>query len=309
MFVNGICSLGLFLLSQLPQAVALTFLPITGTYAPNAQIPIQWSLDGSEPGDGWDLWFKTGGVSIQLAAIPPLATAALVPFPGSNGTFQAMTGTTVFASSNEVDVQISTESITSTTTTTFSASVISDSSSSASGSGTSSFSGGVGSTAATSLPTSVAESASSGSTSSTTKSPHVSTREILSFFAALLAIFLLLLVAGVFYVNYEKRRDAAAANANPFDDDEKLIEKTPPFNPRAAPMRASILLPSQPSSTSSLPSDHSGRRSSLDLQVQTPGLVRPLPSVPRGGEQPPDRSLQSRRSQRRSVKAVAPAGD
>jgi hypothetical protein len=76
-------SFGLFLLlSRFPQASSLTFEPILGPFNTGEQVPIQWTLDDSEPADGWELWFGGEGSAFKLANIPPLVVSTAVPFPG-----------------------------------------------------------------------------------------------------------------------------------------------------------------------------------------------------------------------------------
>jgi hypothetical protein len=60
----------------------LTFTPIVGPFVAGAQVPIQWTFDGFEPANGWELWFSAGGSAIKLLNVPPLTLSTVVPFPG-----------------------------------------------------------------------------------------------------------------------------------------------------------------------------------------------------------------------------------
>ncbi|KAK7039693.1 hypothetical protein R3P38DRAFT_3349830 [Favolaschia claudopus] len=83
---------------------ALIFGPISSPLVAGDPISIQWVLDGSEPPNGWELWFGGDGSAIKLTEIPPLVNSTVVSFPGSNGRFRALSRLSLLATSEEVDV-------------------------------------------------------------------------------------------------------------------------------------------------------------------------------------------------------------
>ncbi|KAJ6566887.1 hypothetical protein B0H19DRAFT_715159 [Mycena capillaripes] len=241
MFFHRIHFFGfLLLILQFQQASALTFRPIVGPFVIGAPVPVGWTLDGSEPLNGWELWFDAGGSGIKLADIAPLTTSTVVSFPGSNGTFQGFSGPRVLAISNEVDLAFVTG------TATFSATVISGSSSFTSGSSSSA------SITATSppseSPSSVAESA------MPSKSSAFTTEALLGIVVGTLAVI---------------------ANAYPFDaaDVEKqLAKQITPFHAQAPPIfsppRVSSLLPPPLPTAVSASSSDLQRQAYLNSQLQ-----------------------------------------
>ncbi|KAJ7367457.1 hypothetical protein DFH08DRAFT_828570 [Mycena albidolilacea] len=231
MFFNQVHFFGLFLLlSRFPQASSLTFEPILGPFNTGEQVPIQWTLDDSEPADGWELWFGGGGSAFKLADIPPLVVSTVVPFPGSNGTFRGLSGIVVLATSNEVDV--ATSAVDTTATITFSASVISGPSSV-----TSSSTSDVGSTSPP-PPTSAAE------TAKPSRSSALTTEAILGIVVGTLAVIAALVLASIFLFVRRRRRAAAVAKAYPSETNEVdslLARRLPPFDfQRWPPPRISL---------------------------------------------------------------------
>ncbi|KAJ6561358.1 hypothetical protein B0H10DRAFT_2445649, partial [Mycena sp. CBHHK59/15] len=106
--------------------VALTFDPVVGPILAGTELTLQWTLDGSEPAQGWDIWFFASGSGVRLVSVAAPSTSVVVTFPGSgNGTFEALSGTQVLATSNEVDLALSTPAGNDSPTLTFSATVIS----------------------------------------------------------------------------------------------------------------------------------------------------------------------------------------
>ncbi|KAF7354011.1 hypothetical protein MVEN_01087900 [Mycena venus] len=239
LFFNQICFLFLFYFQQ---AVALAFAPIVGPYVTGAQVPIEWTLDGSEPANGWELWFASGGSAIKLLNVPPLTVSTVVPFPGSNGTFRGLSGTVILATSNEVD--LATSPVSPTATSTFSASVIS-------GSGSVISSNTVGPTTSPSpFQSSAAESA------APSRSSAFQTDAVLGMVVGTLAVITVIVLGSVFLYVHRRRRAAAASNAYPFDasDVEKqLARRITPFDVQAGPPPQESSFPPPPPRMSSLP--------------------------------------------------------
>ncbi|KAJ7729281.1 hypothetical protein B0H14DRAFT_3000104, partial [Mycena olivaceomarginata] len=238
MFFHQVHFFGLFLLlSRFPQASSLTFEPILGPFNTGEQVPIQWTLDDSEPADGWELWFGGGGSAFKLADIPPLVVSTVVPFPGSNGTFRGLSGIVVLATSNEVDV--ATSACGHNGNHNFSASVISGPSSV-----TSSSTSDVGSTSPP-PPTSAAE------TAKPSRSSALTTEAILGIVVGTLAVIAALVLVSIFLFVRRRRRAAAVTKAYPSETNEVdslLARRLPPFDfQRWPPPR--ISLPSARSSS------------------------------------------------------------
>ncbi|KAJ7663653.1 hypothetical protein B0H17DRAFT_1092422 [Mycena rosella] len=243
------------LLFHTQRGSALAFDPVIGPYVKGAQVPLEWTLDGSEPANGWQLWFVAGGSGIKLDNIPPLATSAVVPFPGSgNGTFQGLSGTLVLATSNEVDIATD-STVFATGTATFSASVTSGATSSAGAAASS-----TGTTAAQTLsPTSASES------SAASRSSSVTTNALLGIIVGTLAVIAIIVVASVSLFVHRRRR--VAEQRYPFapsDVEKQLVAKITPFNGESQPHSSSPPLPPPlPSRPSSRPSSGSPPTSSL----------------------------------------------
>ncbi|KAK7044400.1 hypothetical protein R3P38DRAFT_162791 [Favolaschia claudopus] len=105
MFSNRFFLFGFpYFLFLLQTSSALSFGLIPSPVIAGESISIQWVLNGSEPLNGWELWFGGDGSAIKLTEIPPLVNSTVVSFPGSNGTFRAMSGLSLLARSEEVDV-------------------------------------------------------------------------------------------------------------------------------------------------------------------------------------------------------------
>ncbi|KAJ7613835.1 hypothetical protein DFH06DRAFT_1369014 [Mycena polygramma] len=201
------------------KALALTFAPIIGPFAPGAQVSVAWTLDGSEPLNGWELWFDAGGSAVRVGDVPPLTLSTVVPFPGSNGTFQGLDGIHLLATSNEVDVTTPTlPTLSITATATFSASVISGSSASVvSGSSSSVSIFEAATSSATPSASSAAES------SRPTKASAISTEAILGIIVGTLAVIAVIVFASISL--FVRRRRRAATSAYPFEaaDVEKQL--------------------------------------------------------------------------------------
>ncbi|KAJ7257185.1 hypothetical protein B0H12DRAFT_1111377 [Mycena haematopus] len=248
---------GFFLLFlQCQQVSALTFAPIVGPFVTGARVPIEWTLDGFEPSNGWELWFNAGGFSTKLLNVPPLTVSAVVAFPGSNGVFQGLSGTTVLATSNEVDLAATGV----TATTTFSASVVS------------------GSATVTSVPS---RSSTAGSPTPS-KSSAFSTAALLGIAVGTLAVIAVIVLASVSLFVYRRRRVAATSRAYPFnaaDVEKQLALKITPFDPDARgpppPPRGSSL--PQPPPPAARPSQSDLRRQAY-LNSQLDKLEASLPS-------------------------------
>ncbi|KAJ7738729.1 hypothetical protein B0H16DRAFT_1569627 [Mycena metata] len=246
------------LLFQLHQTFALTFASIIGPFVTGAQVPVSWTLDGTEPANGFQLWFSATGSSIKLADIAPGVTSAVVIFPGNgDGVFQAFSGTFLLATSNEVDIAVTTVfSATSTSSTP----VFSTSSSSSLSSVTSS------------TPTSSA----AAESNSTTKSSAMTTEALLGIIVGTLAVIAIIVVASVALFIRRRRRSAAdGANAYPFepqDVEKQLAQQITPFDPQARlvppppPPRGSSLRRPPTSSSTTVPS--SRRQEYLNSQLQ-----------------------------------------
>ncbi|KAF7327060.1 hypothetical protein MKEN_00281300 [Mycena kentingensis (nom. inval.)] len=88
---------------------ALAFNPVGGPFSKGAQIPVSWTLDGTEPAGGWDLVFLSSNESVaaQFGIVGAASTqnSALVAFPGFEGIFQGRVGDSVLASSTLVNVE------------------------------------------------------------------------------------------------------------------------------------------------------------------------------------------------------------
>ncbi|KAJ6491903.1 hypothetical protein C8R45DRAFT_989884 [Mycena sanguinolenta] len=274
MFFLRIRFFGFFLLLfQCQQVLALTFEHIVGPYVQGAQIPVEWSLNGSEPANGWELWFNEGGSSVKLSDIPPLAISTVVTFPGSNGAFQGLSGTTVLATSNEVGLVAT--GVT-TATTTFSASVVSGSSSTT-----------LDNTSATPIVShsSAAESVAVSKTSAFT------TEALLGIVVGTLVVIAVIVLASVSLFVYRRRRIAAVTNLYPTENadvEKQLALKITPFNTDALgvspPPRGSSLPqpPSLPPPAKPPPSDLR-RQAYLNSQLQKLEVPPPNRSDPESG--------------------------
>ncbi|KAJ7029707.1 hypothetical protein C8F04DRAFT_1115683 [Mycena alexandri] len=229
MFLN--CFLFL-LLFQLHQAFALAFAPIIGPFVTGAQVPVAWSLDGTEPADGFQLWFSATGSSVKLANIAPGVTSAVVIFPGNgDGVFQALSGTFLLATSNEVNLATTVISATSTS----SASVISGSSS----------------TSLESVTSSTPTSSAAAESNPTTKSSAITTEALLGIIVGTLAVIAVIVIASV--ALFIRRRRRTAASAYPFeaqDMEKQLAKQITPFDPQARLVPPSLPLPPPPRGSS-----------------------------------------------------------
>ncbi|KAF8205310.1 hypothetical protein K438DRAFT_1964389 [Mycena galopus ATCC 62051] len=199
MFFNRFHFFAFIFLFRLRKSSALTFGPITGPYITGAEVQIQWTLDGSEPANGWDLWFDMGGSAMKVANISPQTTATAVPFPGSGGgTFRGLSGITVLATSNKIDAIPFTFSLTATAT--FSASIISGPSSvSSSASSQTSF------TSTSTLPPTSSLTAESA-TATSAKSSGLSTEAVLVIIVGTMAVIVLVVIAFVSFLIFKRRR-------------------------------------------------------------------------------------------------------
>ncbi|KAJ7473369.1 hypothetical protein FB451DRAFT_1558610 [Mycena latifolia] len=253
---NLIHCFGFFLLFHTQRASALRFDPIIGPYVKGAQVPLAWTLDGSEPAQGWELWFTAGGAGIKLDNIPPLSTSAVVPFPGGgSGTFQALSGTFVFATSNEVDTAVDSTVILSATAT-FSASIIS------------------GATPSAILPSNtVAQTpppTSSAAESTSAASSHVTTNALLGIIAGTLAVIAIIVFASILLFIHRRRRIVTYRGPVPVADVEKqLANAITPFSgqPISISRASSRSLPSLPPSAALLTAD-ARRQAYLAAQLQ-----------------------------------------
>ncbi|KAJ6479911.1 hypothetical protein C8R47DRAFT_1136393 [Mycena vitilis] len=261
MFFQRIHFLFLFvLLLHFQRALALTFAPIIGPFAPGAQVSIAWTLDGSEPLNGWELWFDAGGSAVRVGNVPPLTVSTAVPFPGSNGTFQGLDGIHLMASSNEVDVTtpiLPTLSITATAT--FSASVISGSSSSVvPGSSSSASILGAATSPATPSASSAAES------SRPTKASAISTEAILGIIVGTLAVIAVIVFASISL--FVRRRRRAATSAYPFEAAD--VEKQLAIAQQSTPFHMQDQSPSPPPRGSSRPRPPPNSRPSSEADLR-----------------------------------------
>ncbi|KAF7358939.1 hypothetical protein MSAN_01234300 [Mycena sanguinolenta] len=281
MFFLRIRFFGFFLLLfQCQQVLALTFEPIAGPYVKGAQVPVQWTLDGSEPANGWELWFNEGGSSIKLSDIPLLAISTVVTFPGSNGAFQGVSGTTVLATSNEVDLDATGVTI---ATTTFSASVVSGSSSIAPDSSS------VIPESTSAAPTVSHSSAAESVAVAVSKSSAVNTGALLGIVVATLVVIGVIVFASVSLFVYRRRRIAAATDPYPTknaDVEKQLALKITPFNTDALgispPPRGSSLPQPPPPPAKPSPSDLR-RQAYLNSQLQKLEVPPPNRSDPESG--------------------------
>ncbi|KAJ7500529.1 hypothetical protein B0H11DRAFT_2189407 [Mycena galericulata] len=228
-------------------ASALTFEPVVGPYAPGAPVQLEWTLDGSEPTDGWQLWFTTGAAGVRLANIAPRALSIVVPFPGSgNGTFQALSGVTVLATTNEVDE--ATPAGLPSATATFSPSVVSGPTNSA-----------------------VSSTTSPVASPSASKIPGTSTGALLGVIVGTLAVIAIIVVASISL--FVQRRRRARENRYPFapgdveKQQQQLSQRITPFNAQQRPpMRSTSLSP---------PSGDSRRQAYLNSQLQRLAVAQP----------------------------------
>ncbi|KAF7329831.1 hypothetical protein MKEN_00246500 [Mycena kentingensis (nom. inval.)] len=235
------CLLLLLLVAQC--TFALTFGAIGGPYATNAQVPLNWVLDGTEPINGWELWFGGGGRAQKLGNIPFGAVSIVVAFPGFNGTFQGLTGTTVLAVSSEVDaLSVPTTPIV-TATETFS---VSETSGTGTGQSTppvqspESTSGPDNTTTADSNPASVSQS-------------HT-TEALLGIIVGTLAVIAIIVVASIMLFVSRRRRNAKSVDTYPFAPED--VEKQLAIAKRITPFPV-------------LPPETSSSESSLDLTTIT----------------------------------------
>ncbi|KAJ7184716.1 hypothetical protein C8R46DRAFT_1300070 [Mycena filopes] len=270
------------LLFQLHQTFALVFAPIVGPFVTGAQVPVSWTLDGTEPANGFQLWFSATGVSQKLADIPPFTTSIVVLFPGNgDGVFQAISGTFLLATSNEVDLATT---VLASPTSTFSASVISGPSSSS-----------VGNVAASASSPSGPTSSPAAESNATTKGSAITTEALLGIIVGTLAVIAVIVVASISLFIHRRRRAAAtgtgSGGAYPFeanDVEKQLAQQITPFDPQARlvplrgrgpsvrtqtpappPPRGSSLVPLPNLSSTTLPSTTTSRRQAyLNAQLQ-----------------------------------------
>ncbi|KAF7345342.1 hypothetical protein MSAN_01911200 [Mycena sanguinolenta] len=243
-FVSGIrlTFFGLLFLFTFQKTCALTFLPINGTYIAGDQVELQWTLDGSEPANGWQLWFDMGGSAIKLANISPLTTATVTHFPGSKGTFRGMSGIAVLASSNEVDAV----PLSITATATFSASIIRDSSTLGSSSSSQS---SISSSSVASATITTTSTPSPSLLASSSKSA-ITTGAVLGIILATALVILSIVLGFIVFFVARRRRLAAAQKtkrSHPAEVEELLAQRGPPAI-RWSPPRTSLILPPLPPS-------------------------------------------------------------
>ncbi|KAJ6504447.1 hypothetical protein DFH09DRAFT_1289381 [Mycena vulgaris] len=261
------------------RAAALTFAPVIGPFATGEQVLLGWTLDGSEPAEGWELWFNADGAAgIKVTNIAPLAIFAAVPFPSSgNGTFQGLAGTTVLATSNEVDV-LAASSVFVTGTATFSASITLGATSSPGTATTETPSSSSQTTASSSSVTSASPSSISESSPASARS-GVPTNTVLGIIVGTLAVIAIIVIASIFF--FIRRRRRVSENRYPFADadvEKQLAKRITPFNGQSPPRWSSLPLPSLPGPSlslspapptpGSLPSIDSRRQAYLNSQLQ-----------------------------------------
>ncbi|KAJ7192697.1 hypothetical protein GGX14DRAFT_479669 [Mycena pura] len=270
----------LFLVFLIHYASALAFDPVAGPFAKGAQVPLSWTLDGTEPAAGWELWFNGGGSSNHLTNIPPQVVSTVVPFPGVDGTFEGLSGVTTLATSNVVDVAVPPPPSFSATAT-FSASVASGFSRTT----------GIVTLTFSSLPSlSTSSSSSSASVSSgVSKKSSTNTGTILGIIAGTLAVIAIIVVASTMLLIQRRRnRRAMKVDTYPFADKDMENQITP-FDAR--PSRS--FLPARTSPPS--------RNTSLPLS-RPPVVARrnsPLPPLPPSASPSPVSSPSPARSDAR----------
>nr|GAT60311.1 predicted protein [Mycena chlorophos] len=91
-----------FIFASFSRAIALQFDAIGGPFSEGKAVSVSWVLNGSEPAAGWQLWFVGTGQGLFLENIAPTVVSTVVPFPGFNGTFDAMSGVATLATSAPV---------------------------------------------------------------------------------------------------------------------------------------------------------------------------------------------------------------
>ncbi|KAF7288575.1 hypothetical protein HMN09_01386600 [Mycena chlorophos] len=91
-----------FIFASFSRAIALQFDAIGGPFSEGEAVSVSWILNGSEPAAGWQLWFVGTGQGLFLENIAPTVVSTVVPFPGFNGTFDAMSGVATLATSAPV---------------------------------------------------------------------------------------------------------------------------------------------------------------------------------------------------------------
>ncbi|KAJ7084611.1 hypothetical protein B0H15DRAFT_386966 [Mycena belliarum] len=272
----------LLLFSYAQQVSALAFDPIVGPFVSGTQVPLTWRLDGSEPADGWELWFTSDGSGVKIANIPPLSVSAVIPFPNlGNGTFAGLSGLTVLAISNQVDIVLE-ANLVFTATATFSASVISGSATIA----------GVppvrSSTVETSRPSRSVAVAAVGASS------QFNTNVVLGIIVGTLIVIAIIVFLSIYLFVKRRRRLVEYRDPYPAADSEKqLANALTPFSgqpmlqaPRSVPLLHS------PAPPAPRHSGNSHRQAYLDAQLQrldtqhAPGydtasiVFGPLSSVP-----------------------------
>ncbi|KAF7319467.1 hypothetical protein HMN09_00285300 [Mycena chlorophos] len=284
---------------------ALVFSAVGGPFAEGAQVALSWELNGTEPSDGWELWFNTGGSSEKLEDIPAGDVSTVISFPGVDGAFQGLAGTTVLATSAEVDaIGSTTPAITGTTT--FAASITSGSSTTA-GSGAN--------TAGTSTASSTNNSSAQQASASSKPSANMTTA-LLGIIVGTLAVVAIIVVASIMLFVHRRRRAAIAnaGNAYPFapEDVEKALAEaagqTEPFarrpvipggdidEVRRSRSRSPPPVIYRPPRESSLPRDQqrivsniSNMSNNAALPIPVPSQYNedlPLPSLPESGRSP-----------------------
>ncbi|KAJ7057043.1 hypothetical protein C8F01DRAFT_1153196 [Mycena amicta] len=200
---------------------ALVFGAVGGPFALGDQVPLSWTLDGTEPVTGWELWYNAGGSSSKLENIPFSTVSTVVAFPGVNGTFQGITGTTLLATSAEVDaIPLQTTNAVFTTTT-FSPSKVSGATNTG------------GPTTVLSQTLSPSNSAISESNAAS-NSPSNTTQALLGVIVGTLAVIAIIIIASIMLFVNRRRRAAREGDSYPFapgDVEKQLAKRITPFPP------------------------------------------------------------------------------
>ncbi|CAK5272664.1 unnamed protein product [Mycena citricolor] len=255
----------LFLLLLRP-VTALVFAPLnnSSTFLTGESVTLDWTLDGSEPAGGWQLWYHETGVSMEVANVNPGQTSATFPFPGSaSGTFQARDGTAIFATSDLASASNpGSASFTLTATRTFSAEITSGATSSASN----------GVTLSSVFPSSSASVTPSTSSVAAASNSTARTQAILGAIVGTLAVIFIIVMVWVILLIRRRRRHQTLTFNN--EDAEKDSSRS--TMPSSISLIASSLeSPSRSNSTRTIMT-----ASEPSSPPRTSRASTPLPAVP-----------------------------
>ncbi|KAJ7290336.1 hypothetical protein C8J57DRAFT_1275735 [Mycena rebaudengoi] len=232
-------------ISQAQLTLGLAFALVAGPLLQGAVVTLQWTLDGTEPAQGWDIWFATNTASFRLGSASPGSSSIVVTFPGGgDGVFQALSGTQILASSNVV--QLAVTSALATGTQTFSAKE-------------------TRSIASTTTSMTASGTADPASVSDPSRMNAPTTGALLGIIAATLAAIAVIVVASISLFLHKRRRHRQEAQPQT-DVEKQLAEIIIPFDSQGPRSLLQRPRPVSPPPTLPLPS---GRRDAfLSAQLE-----------------------------------------